>query len=61
MIKEMLDEGIIEESSSFWMAPAVYVRKKWWTGSIWLCVDYRALNKEQWRTQALFSIPLLIF
>ena len=27
-LEEMLDQGIIEESSSLWMAPAVYVSKK---------------------------------
>ena len=40
----MLQKGIIVESSSSWMAPAVYVRKK--TGELRLCVDYRELNKR---------------
>ena len=43
-IQTMLEEGIIEESSSAWMAPAVFVRKK--TRVIRLCVDYRELNKR---------------
>jgi hypothetical protein len=43
-IQEMLDLGIIEESSSPWMAPAVFVRKK--SGEIRLCIDYRELNKN---------------
>ena len=43
-LEMMLEEGIIEESSSSWMAPAVFVRKK--TGDIRLCVDYRELNKR---------------
>lgn len=38
-LEEMLDQGIIEESSSPWMAPAVYVRKK--SGELRMCVDYR--------------------
>ncbi|KAL5517593.1 hypothetical protein EMCRGX_G003174 [Ephydatia muelleri] len=42
LIKDMLAEGIIEESSSPWMAPAVYTKKQ--SGKIRLCVDYRALN-----------------
>ena len=44
LIKDMLAEGIIEENSSPWMAPAVYSKKK--SGEIRLCVDYRALNKN---------------
>ena len=43
-IQHMLQKGIIEESSSSWMAPAVYVRKK--SGELRLCVDYRELNKR---------------
>ena len=43
-LEEMLDQRIIEESSSPWMAPAVYVRKK--SGELRMCVDYRELNKQ---------------
>ena len=43
-IKSMLQQGIIEKSSSPWMAPAVYVEKK--SGDIRLCVDYQELNKR---------------
>ena len=43
-ISSMLQQGIIEVSSSPWMAPAVFVRKK--SGEIRLCVDYRELNKK---------------
>ena len=38
-IKSMLEQGIIEQSSSPCMAPAVFVPKK--SGDIRLCVDYR--------------------
>ena len=51
LLKEMLQEKIIEESSSPWMAPAVYVKKK--TG---LCMDYRALNKQT--TKDAYPLPL---
>ena len=43
-ISSMLQQGIIQVSSSPWMAPAVFVRKK--SGEIRLCVDYRELNKK---------------
>ena len=42
-IQSMFDNNIIEPSSSPWMSPAVFVKKK--TGDIRLCVDYRVLNK----------------
>ena len=40
----MLDQGIIKESSSPWMAPAVFVLKK--SGELRMCIDYRELNKK---------------
>ena len=43
-INTMLQQGIIEPSSSPWMASAVFVRKK--NGEVRLCVDYRELNKR---------------
>ena len=43
-IQDMLNQGIIQESSSPWMAPAVFVPKK--SGEIRLCINYRELNKD---------------
>ena len=43
-IQAMLKDGVIEESSSPWLAPAVFVHKK--TGDIRICVDYQKLNKR---------------
>ena len=51
----MLDQGIIEESSSPWMAPAVYTRKK--SGDLIICVDYHELNKRTKKDS--YSLPLV--
>ena len=42
MIRDMLDQGIIEDSVSEWSSPIVCVKKK--DGSIRLAIDYRKLN-----------------
>ncbi|KAL5479703.1 hypothetical protein EMCRGX_G023263 [Ephydatia muelleri] len=42
-LQQMLQKGIIVESSSPWLASAVYLRKN--SGEIRICVDYRELNK----------------
>ena len=39
----MLDKGYIRPSVLPWGAPVLFVKKK--DGNIWLCIDYKQLNK----------------
>lgn len=41
-VRQLLDEGIIEESSSLWAAAYVLAKKKY--GEFRLCIDFRKLN-----------------
>jgi len=42
ILEEMKQQGVIEESYSPWIFPAVLVKKK--DGTIRFCVDFRKLN-----------------
>ena len=42
-LQELLEKGFIRPSVSPWGAPVLFVKKK--DGMLWLCVDYRQLNK----------------
>ena len=53
-IQQMLEYGVIEESSSLWMAPAVFVSKK--SGEVRMCVDYREFNKRT--AEDVYPLPL---
>ena len=42
-LQELLEKGFIHLSASLWGALVLFVKKK--DGTLWLCVDYRQLNK----------------
>ncbi|KAK7278988.1 hypothetical protein RJT34_24029 [Clitoria ternatea] len=42
-VNELLEKGFIRLSASPWGAPVLLVKKK--DGSMWMCIDYRQLNK----------------
>ena len=42
-LQELLDKGFIQPSVSPWGAPFLFVKKKY--GTLWMCIDYRRINK----------------
>jgi hypothetical protein len=45
----LLKKGYICPSVSPWGTPVLFVKKK--DGTLWLCIDFRQLNKITWRNK----------
>ena len=54
-IKELLEKGYIQQSSSPWGAPVLLVEKK--DGSLRMVVDYRALNEVTIKNK--YPLPMM--
>ena len=54
-IAKMLQQGIIQESSSPWVAPCVFVPKQ--NGEIRVCIDHRELNKRTEKNSYPLPLP----
>ncbi|KAL9266336.1 Transposon Ty3-I Gag-Pol polyprotein-like protein [Drosera capensis] len=54
-LKELLDVGFIQSSKAPYGAPVLIQRKK--DASLWLCIDYRALNNVTVKNK--YYIPLI--
>ena len=50
-LQELQSKGFIRPSTSPWGAPILFVKKK--DGSLWLCVDYRKLNRVTMKNKYL--------
>jgi len=54
-LKELLDKGFIQSSSSEWGCPALFMKKK--DQSLCMCVDYRPLNAVTIKNK--YPLPLI--
>ncbi|KAE8692821.1 cytochrome P450 78A7-like [Hibiscus syriacus] len=54
-LKDLLDAGYIQPSKSPYGAPVLFQKKH--DGSLWMCIDYRALNKLTVKNK--YPIPLI--
>ena len=52
-LKELLDMDFIRPSTSPWDAPVLFAKKK--DKTLWLCIDYRQLNKVTIKNEYPFS------
>ena len=42
-LQELIDKGFVRPSVSPWGAPVLFVKKK--DDTLWMCIDYRQINK----------------
>ncbi|KAL9249281.1 RNA-directed DNA polymerase-like protein [Drosera capensis] len=58
-LKDLLDAGFIRSSKAPYGAPVLFQKKK--DGSLWLCIDYRALNKVTVKNKYLIPLTTDLF
>ena len=54
-LNKLLDAGLIQPSKSLYGAPVLFQKKQ--DGTMRMCVDYRALNKETIKNK--YPVPLV--
>ena len=54
-LKDLMDAGYIRPSKAPFSAPVLFQKQKY--GSLWMCIDYRALNKITIKNK--YMIPLI--
>ena len=52
-LQELLDKGFIQPSVSPWGVPVLFVKKK--DGTLWMCIEYRQINKVTEKNKYLLS------
>ena len=50
-LQELLGKGFIQSSVSPWDASVLFVKKK--DGTLWMCIDYRKINKVKVKNKYL--------
>ena len=58
-LKELLDAGLIQPSQAPYGAPVLFQKKQ--DGSLRMCIDYKALNKETIKNKYLIPLATELF
>ena len=56
---ELLDAGLVQPSKALYGVPVLFQKKQ--DGSLWMCVDYQALNKVTIKNKYLMLLAVKLF